>query len=199
MPVSDLPQVILLNGVSSAGKSSLTAALQAELPEPYIRTGLDAFVFEGAPLVWLGTPEGIRFMPQPDGSTMVVLGESAHLMQKGLHRSVRACVDIGLRVIVDDVVLEQGTLDDWVMVLEGVDVCFLGVHCDLAELELREKARRDRSKGMVRWQNSVVHGFAPYDLTVDTTRTPTSACAGQIVAALPTRRRPTVFETLRAR
>ena len=44
MPVSDLPQVILLNGVSSAGKSSLTAALQAELPEPYIRTGLDAFV-----------------------------------------------------------------------------------------------------------------------------------------------------------
>jgi chloramphenicol 3-O phosphotransferase len=192
--MSDWPQVILLNGSSSAGKSSLTMALQAELPEPYMRTGLDAFVFEGAPLQWLGTPEGIRFPQHSDGTTTVEVGDAAQLMIRGFHRSVRAMVEAGLRVIVDDVILDAGMLDDWAEVLRGVDACFVGVHCDLAELELREKARRDRAKGMVRWQFGLVHSFSGYDLTVDTTVTPTSACAAQLVEALPGRPRPSVLE-----
>jgi chloramphenicol 3-O phosphotransferase len=192
----DWPQLILLNGVSSAGKSSLTTALQAELPEPYMRIGLDSFVFEGAPLRWLGTAEGIRFEPQEDGTTVVVMGESALLMQRAFHRAVRASVDAGVRMIVDEAILRRDMFEDWVAALAGLDVCFVGVMCDLDELERREKARRDRSKGMVRWQFGVTHSFADYDLTVDTTSAPSSACAAALIAALPGRARPTVFERL---
>ena len=50
------PDVILLNGTASAGKSSLTAALQAQLP--FIRMGIDDFIWERAPTRWFGAPEG---------------------------------------------------------------------------------------------------------------------------------------------
>ena len=37
-------QVILLNGTSSAGKSTLAKQLQEILPQPYLHTGIDHFL-----------------------------------------------------------------------------------------------------------------------------------------------------------
>ena len=39
------PDVILVNGASSAGKSTLSRALQVRLAHPYLRLGFDDFVF----------------------------------------------------------------------------------------------------------------------------------------------------------
>ena len=194
-----LPDVILLNGTSSAGKTSLTAALQDRLPAPYIRMGIDDFVFERAPTRWFGAEEGLRFAPRGDGLVDVVYGLEVLRLQRAFHRSVRACVAEGLRVVVDEVILTRDLLDDWVETLKGVDVFFVGVRCDPAELVLRENARRDRTRGTALAQVDKVHRYGPYDLEIDSTSTVTSALAGQLLAALPDRRRPTVFETLGAR
>ena len=37
-------QIILLNGTSSAGKSTIAKQLQAVLPQPYLHTGIDHFL-----------------------------------------------------------------------------------------------------------------------------------------------------------
>ena len=46
--------IILLNGASSAGKTSIARELQRVLPEPYLRTGIDDF-FRMLPPRYLGT------------------------------------------------------------------------------------------------------------------------------------------------
>jgi hypothetical protein len=43
-----------------------------------------------------------------------------------------------------------------------------------------------------------VHAHAVYDLEIDSTATPSSALAGQIIAAAQTRSGPSAFERLRA-
>jgi len=41
---ADAPAVIVLNGGSSSGKSSLAVALQEALPEPWLRLGVDTLI-----------------------------------------------------------------------------------------------------------------------------------------------------------
>ena len=44
--MSENPQIILINGASSSGKSSLCKALQEHLAEPYIHLEEDRFVYK---------------------------------------------------------------------------------------------------------------------------------------------------------
>ena len=97
----------------------------------------------------------------------------------------------------DDAILTRELLDDWVTALSGVDVFFVGVHCSAEELTLRAAARRDRDPGNVLAGMKRVHADAIYDLEVDSTATPSSALAAQIIAALETRSGPSAFERLR--
>jgi chloramphenicol 3-O phosphotransferase len=191
-PPAQLPDVILLNGASSAGKSSLTAALQARLS--FIRMGIDACIHERAPVSWYGAPEGLC---QAEGVGLVY-GKEALKLWRAYHRSVRVCVDEGLRVVVDDAIITRELLDDWVTTLAGVDVFFVGVHCDAAELTLREVARRDRALGSAVRSMGRVHAHAIYDLEVDSTATVSSALASQIIGGMEARTSPSAFERMRA-
>jgi chloramphenicol 3-O phosphotransferase len=158
--------------------------------------GIDEFIFERSPTRWFNAPEGIRFEPRGDGPVDVVYGEEVGRLQRAFHRSVRVCVAEGLRVVVDEVILNRELLEDWVATLAGLDVFFVGVRCDPAELTLRERARRDRTQGTALAQVERVHAHGIYDLDIDSTATPTSALAAQILAALETRGAPSAFERL---
>ena len=48
------PDVILVNGPSSAGKTTLCRALQAAIEEPYLVTGFDDFIFMAPPRYYRG-------------------------------------------------------------------------------------------------------------------------------------------------
>jgi chloramphenicol 3-O-phosphotransferase len=52
--VSHWPQLILVNGPSSAGKTTLCRALQDKIPHPYLVTGFDDFIFMAAPRYYRG-------------------------------------------------------------------------------------------------------------------------------------------------
>jgi chloramphenicol 3-O phosphotransferase len=192
----NLPDVILLNGASSAGKSSLVLALQDRLPEAYVRFGIDDFVFDRSPSRWFGAAEGIRFEPRPDRLVDVIYGEAVMRLQRAFHRSVRACIDEGLKVVIDEVILRRDLLDDWIAALAGTDVFFVGVHCDPQELQLRENARRDRTRGTSLAQIDVVHAHGDYDLVLDSTATGASGLARQVFAALETRSGESAFSRL---
>ncbi len=191
------PAIILLNGSTSAGKSTLARALQRRLePQPVV-TSLDAFVFGQLPPTWHDTPHGVYFSKGSDGAVSVNLGPGGQSMVRAFHRSVAVLADCGLAVIVDDVLFEPWLLPDWLEATAGREVYFVGVHCELAEAERREIARGDRQPGQVRSQFEHVHAHADYDFTVDTTRTEPRVCAQQILAALERRPRPSAFERLR--
>src|SRR4029078_205562 len=48
------PDVFLINGPSSAGKTTLCRALQAAIAEPYLVAAFDDFIFMSAPRYYLG-------------------------------------------------------------------------------------------------------------------------------------------------
>ncbi len=188
-----LPDVILLNGTSSAGKSALAGMLQARLP--FIRMGIDDFVWERVPSDWF---EAIGQFLRGEGDALAPQADQPFKMFRAFHRAVRACVGEGIGVIVDDAIISRALLDDWVAALEGIDVFFVGVHCAADELVLRERARRDRAPGSAVQAMARVHAHAIYDLEIDSTATSSSALAAQIIAALETRTRPGAFARMRA-
>jgi chloramphenicol 3-O phosphotransferase len=76
--------------------------------------------------------------------------------------------------------------------LADVDVFLIGVHCDLAEIDRRERDRADRrpGEGRAHVETDLIHTFGPYDLDVDTTHGVSSALTESVLAAWRIRHRP---------
>jgi len=84
---------------------------------------------------------------------------------------------------VDHVIEFETWLNDIAVLLADFDLFFVGVHCDIDELERREIARKNRIIGEARDHFDVIHTFCNYDFEVDsTTVTPTINAKGIIEA-----------------
>ena len=173
-------RVIVLNGVSSSGKSSIARALQDRLTEPWLTLGTDDLI--GATPGWLQDGiAGIAF--EPDGR--VVVGDEFARLDRAWGHGVAAMARAGAPVIVDEVLLGGAAGQDrWRAALDGIATLWVGVHCDPAVLAERERTRGDRVVGMAADQLPLVHAGVTYDLEVDTTHQSPEECAGRIVAVL---------------
>lgn len=173
------PTIIYLNGVSSAGKSSLAVALQQILDAPYAHVALDHF----APMV-----------PKQGGEAFFHRYAVA-----AMHGCVAAFAAAGANVIVDQVLLEPAWFADAVRRLQDYDVWFVGVHCALPELERRERERGDRRAGQARGQLQRTHAHGPYDLEVETTQGSPHEVALQITRRMHSGPLPLAFRQAVAR
>jgi chloramphenicol 3-O phosphotransferase len=182
-------RIILINGTSSSGKTTLVRALQAALPDPWLEIGIDRFVF-ALPKRYLDQPlwsEVFRYV-RPDGIAdgpfRIETGELGLRLVSGMHRTVAALARSGLDVIVDHVLLEPAWLRECRELWAGFELLFVGVRCPLAVVVERERSRRDRTIGQAAAQFEVVHRAGGYDLEVDTSRLSPDEAAGRVVAAL---------------
>ena len=182
-------RIIVLNGTSSAGKSTLARALQARLGGPWLSVGIDTVVFS-LPKAYLDLPlwgEVFRYVPAGPGSHApfrVITGELGHRLVDGMHRMVASLADAGLSVIVDHILLEPGWVPDLADRLAGHDVLFVGVRCPLETVVRREAERKDRTIGQAAAMFDVVHRAGGYDLEVDTSLQSPDEAAATIVEAL---------------
>ena len=171
--------VIVLNGGSSSGKTSIARALQDALqPDPWLTFGIDDLI--RAMPESLGTAGGGLDL-RPDGS--IVVGEGFRRLEAAWHRGLAAMADAGARLVLDDVFLDgadaQGRLRD---ALGDREVLWVGVRCSADEAARRERGRGDRVTGQARDQAERVHEGVTYDLEVDTTATDAGTCAATITA-----------------
>lgn len=171
-------QVIVLNGGSSAGKSSVARALQDILPEPWLTLGTDTLV-AALPASLRAPGAGIAFGPDGQVTTGAAFRELDVAWSAGVAQMARS----GARIIVDEVFVGGAASQArWQAALNGLDVLWVGVHCDPDVAAAREQARGDRVTGMARTQAALVHVGVTYDLTVDTTHTDALDVAAQITA-----------------
>jgi chloramphenicol 3-O phosphotransferase len=173
--------VIVLNGGSSSGKSTIARTLQdVLLPEPWLTFGIDTLIAAMPPS--LGSAgEGLDL--RSDGSISV--GDGFRLIEGTWHQGLGAMAAAGSRVVIDDVFL--GGADSQARLRQALgplDVLWVGVHCSLDELARRERARGDRVIGQAAFQAEVVHRGVVYDVEVDTTHTDARRCAEAIAAHL---------------
>src|SRR5688500_6370999 len=101
-------RAILLNGTSSAGKTSLARALQLRLDPPHLCFGVDAFL-QALPPSMHGTEDGVRFatkqLDSGQSATTVDVGPEALQLFRGCHAAMAELVRRGVPVIADEVLL----------------------------------------------------------------------------------------------
>jgi chloramphenicol 3-O phosphotransferase len=175
-------QVIVLNGVSSSGKTTLARSLQGILVAPWLLLGIDDL---------------IRAMPNQgleDGSLLhigeggrVHLGPGWKDLEASWYRGVAAIVASGTGVILDDVFLGGRKTQERVRAtFGGLGVLWVGVKCDREIARAREALRPDRVPGMAESQAALVHEGVVYDMTVDTSHSSAESCAAEILSRLST-------------
>jgi chloramphenicol 3-O phosphotransferase len=191
-PVSSRGRVIVLNGTSSSGKSTLSRALQARLDGPWLGIGIDTVVF-ALPKAYLNPPlwgEVFRYVPADAGSAApfrIETGELGHRLVEGMHRMVASLAEGGLSIVVDHVLLEPRWLPDLRDRLAGHPLLVVGVRCPLDVVIAREAAREDRTIGQAAAQFEVVHRDVDYHLEVDTSVLSADEAAAVIAAAVEDR------------
>jgi chloramphenicol 3-O phosphotransferase len=177
-------RVVLLNGASSSGKSSIARALLPLLDDPWFHVPVDAI---GA----MRSAEHRRRLGDAEVTAML------RRTRLGYHRVVAALALAGNDVIMDYPLSEPWRLADLLDVLAAYDVTLVDIRCEPDELDRRERDRGDRPAGLARSQDVFAHGDA--DITVDSTAATPEECAREIVAALPALARPKAFDRLRRR
>ena len=177
-------RVILLNGASSSGKSSVGRALVDLLPDPWFLLPVDA----------LGALRSEAHTGQDDEAVQRMLRRT----RLGYHRVVAALASVGNDVVMDYPLSETWRVADLLEVLAAYDVTLVEVRCDPDELDRRERARGDRPAGLARSQ-SAVYALGEHDVAVDTTSAGAEVCARSIADALDGLSAPKAFERLRTR
>ncbi len=193
--------IILLNGISSAGKTLISKTLQEILDGNYIHTGIDHYL-QSVPEKFSVTAsvmdppaaEGILWLTGNDGRiTEIRLGPVGYRLLRGMYCAIAALASVGNNVIVDDVIFDPQVLREAVSTLHPFNVLFVGVRCPLEVAERRERERGDRRAGLVRTTFPLVHRHGIYDLEVDTSVSNPMECALQIKQRLQSGEAPMAF------
>ncbi|WP_036492771.1 MULTISPECIES: chloramphenicol phosphotransferase CPT family protein [Nocardioides] len=176
-------RVVILNGASSSGKTSIGQALLSQLPGPWFLVPVDAF---GA----------MRSTSHTDALNDADLAEVLKRTRLGYHRAVAGLASAGNDVVMDYPLSEWWRLDDLLDVLGGYDVTLVEVRCSSEELARREHARGDRTVGLAQSQGAV-YELGDRDILVDTTRATPAACAAQIAELLGSLNKLKAFDRFR--
>ncbi len=154
--------IIVLNGTTSSGKTTLLRQLQNTLDLPFIESGIDKYIFM-LPERYLNRPLWEQVLGHATRS-----GELGHRLFTGMHHAIAALSLAGNHVLADHVLVEPSWAADCAATLHDLPAYLIGVTCPLDDVEQREKLRGDRTLGQARLQFDVVHRYVSYDLEIDT-------------------------------
>jgi len=171
----DKGKIILLNGVSSSGKSTLGLALQDTLPEKYFLFSQDGFSETWPYKYWKEDGDGIYI------ETM-----------KYMNQTIRMLAFSGVNIIIDHLFLDNGkpnatgvvVLRDCIQNFWDLSVLFVRVDCDYDELDRRERWRGDRGVGTAERQLKELYPKHSYDMVINTSARSTIRCAEEITKAM---------------
>lgn len=145
-----MSKIIILNGTSSSGKTSIAKELEKMLDYKHL-------AFDD-------------YKNDEDDLDTLTTGFLEHI--------VNEAVDSNL--IIDDVIYGEKWNQQYTEILSGFDSTWVAIYCPLEILEEREIQRGDRSKGKARRQFDLVHLDKRYDLVIDTSMKTPQECAQEI-------------------
>ena len=179
-------KVILLNGASSAGKSTLATALQQRLPLPFWHYSIDHLA-------------SAKVLPRAriDSGEFPWPAQRQQFFQ-GFHRSIQAFAAAGNSLIVEHIIEAESWLRCLVLLLDSQDVFFVGLHCPLEELERRARLRGERKVDEARADFQVTHTFGAYDFECNSTES-ANELAEKAIKAWSVRGSPSAFATMRSK
>lgn len=186
--------MILINGPSSAGKSTLVNALHDHLSSssPYARVAFDDFLqhmnTRYYPRLYVETVRGDvnrlvsrgydgkagwEYVYDSPDRCRLVFNEHGTALMKGLHRGWKAHLECGTSLVIDAFLQDEEWARDLMEQIQCAEsILMVGAYCDVDELARREKERGDRPLGLARRSSELVHTHGlRYDITVNLTDT----------------------------
>jgi chloramphenicol 3-O phosphotransferase len=188
--------VIVLNGPSSTGKTTLAAALQEVLGESWLVFGIDTLISAlPLPLLEIHDDASIGARPRDhdvrdggisfDADGEITVGTEFRRLEAAWLNGLSRIAESGVRLILDEVFLEGVHSQDRLRrAFDGRRVMWVGVTCDVDVATQRERDRGDRVVGASEKQSRRVHEGVQYDLVVDTTSRAPDDVARQIAKHL---------------
>lgn len=182
--------MIILNGGSSAGKTTLCKAIQDTMPQPFMLLGIDAFWLALPPKqlnLDLVDPDYYSWRYEKFGDEeyfRIVPGRLLNLAMTTRYEAVAPFLKNGINVVADEVFWTPAWARAAHETLSQFEVFLVGVYCDDAVLESREKARGDRWSGWARGSQFFAHRNMQYDITINTSRKSPTECALEIKSAI---------------
>lgn len=163
-------KLVIFNGPSSAGKSTLVALVQKKLHHlnfPTLSLSMDSFLKATS----CGHENACEAMAHGDA------------VVQSLHGAASAAVMMGTSVLLDHVLGDDAAWYDDIMQRLDFTPYIIQVQCHLPELERRELQRNDRNPNLehVRRQYASIHASVPTAFTVDTSEASPEACADLII------------------
>lgn len=184
--------VIILNGPSCAGKTSIQNAFQhLMMPNLWCKTGIDMLLDATMPNI---VPENFNFWTSENPLRWVentydseghkiftlFLGEQGKKVAYAMNSAIAAYAHNGCNVIVDYIAYDPEWLTDLKQKLEGIKTYYIAVDISLDALEQREKARGTSPEGHARSHYFTVYGNITYDLRVNSEKNTPQEIARQI-------------------
>ncbi len=202
--VEEAGRVIIINGGSSAGKTSMALEFQEIALEPYFMLGIDMF--------WFTMPQkeidlervSDRYYKWCQEKTengqkyfRILPGKFLNACMLARYRSMAAYLESGLNVIADEVFWTEEWLFESLKIFQNFTCYYVGVYCSDEELSRREIQRGDRYLGWARGSQIYAHKNCTYDLEIDNTNKTPRECAEIIKAFVESNPKPKAAEQMR--
>lgn len=166
--------VVVLNGTSSSGKTTIARALQEIAPRLFLNFSIDSILYALPPGIlerlkrgeWAGD---IRFLE----------------LVRAFYACVRELLALGHDLIIDHAVVTEAEAEMLKAAVEGHQVLLVGLDCPVEVLVERERSRGDRRPGLGAAQCERIHQWLEYDLRIDSGRTSAEEAARVICDHVP--------------
>ena len=167
--------VIVLNGPSASGKSSLQKSIQRLAPVPYLNVGIDNFFNDLFPDEYgkLGCKadadfgKDLRWATIENNLVYLHVGPAGQKIVDGMNKAIVAYAKAGNNVVVDYIMYEQSWMKNLLHELHGCPVYLIGITMPYYVLQAREQARSTSPIGHAGSHYHTVHVGNSYDLWID--------------------------------
>lgn len=162
-------KIIILNGVSSSGKTTLAKTIQERSPIPLYKLDIDDFI--------LMSPEKFNDYENGDFSVQYAFASKFFYV-------VKLYSDLGFDLIVPYMFFKNSeTLQEFRVLLNDYPVFVVNISCSVEELKRRETKRENRKIGSAEEQLNLLETDFENSLTVDNFENTNDVCADKIIEA----------------
>lgn len=170
--------VVVLNGVSSSGKTTIARAFQEAATRLFLNFSIDSILY--------ALPQSaIERIQRGDDIADIHLPE----LVRAFYGCVKQLLALGHDLVIDHAVTARYHAELLLEAIEGHDALLVGIDCPPRVLRQREHERGDRRAGMAEQQQARIHAWLEYDLVIDSSAISPAEAASRIVTVLGSRER----------
>ena len=185
--------VVLMNGTSSSGKTSISIELLNQKEILFHHLSVDDFIKD------FFKSKFSDIEPTREVDDQVVAQIMFDPLISLYYSTIKLFSEMGLNVIVDTVIENDKWFNECLDVFSDQPILFVGVICSKEELIRREQTRGDRKIGLAASQFNKVYSIDEYDLEVNTEELKPIECAEKILNFIKSNKEYSVFKKLSKR